>query len=76
MAVRRDVRMVNVFGHREQEIAAIRILDQQWERPFQPVSISGWSADELDGLQELKENGWIHNDGSPTRAFWERVHGR
>lgn len=73
----RDVRrMGGTFGWFEMERAALRILDAQWERPWDPVDTSKFDRDELDGFMALQRNGWIDRRRVPTRAFWLRVHGR
>jgi hypothetical protein len=69
-------RMIGVFGSREPELAAIRILDEQWERPFARIDPAIFKdADEREGFARLKAWGWIER-GIPLRQFWSRVHGR
>lgn len=70
-------RFIRLFGHRELEVAAMRINDVQWEFPFRSVDISIFD-DEMtrEGFQELKQLGWVDAQNVPTRAFWMRVHGR
>lgn len=68
-------RMIGVFGKRELEMAATRILDDQWQRPYQRVDTATFNAEEQRGFALLSEWGWIV-DGIPTPAFWGRVHGR
>ena len=70
-------RMINVFGQREMEIAAIKILDLYWQRPFSLIDPRIFEGDDLaiEGYRCLVEYKWIV-DRTPTRGFWERVHGR
>jgi len=68
--------MIGVFGHREMELAAIAILDAQWERPFTPVNADIFTEEcTRQGFHDLQRGGWI-NGLMPTRAFWRRVHER
>lgn len=69
-------RMINVFGHREMEVAAIKILDHYWSTPYVNVDPAIFTdALEKTGFEELREHGWM--DGmSMSEAFWKRVHGR
>lgn len=71
------IRMTSTFGHREPELAAIKILDTQWERPFEPVDPKIFTdTEEREGFDDLRAMGWIGENNVPTRAFWNRVHGR
>lgn len=72
----RSMRMIGVFGWRESELAALRILDSQWETPFARVDVTSLTSDERLGYDQLRSLGWIDASGSPTRSFWLRVHGR
>lgn len=69
-------RMIGVFGHRELELAAIRILDEQWRKPTEPIDPAIFTDDdEREGFADLQRWGWI--DGMvPTPQFWRRVHER
>ena len=70
-------RMIGVFGWRETELAAVAILDAQWDRPFDPVNEQIFTdTSEKEGFAELKRNGWIDGNNVPSRAFWAKVHGR
>jgi hypothetical protein len=70
-------RMIGLFGWREMELAAIKILDTKWREPFTRVDESIFvDGDERDGWEELKKAGWIDRNGVPSPAFWRRVHGR
>ena len=70
-------RMIGVFGMREMELAAIEILDDQWDQPFNPVDTRIFdTTDSLEGFKELVKLGWIGRDHVPTITFWQRVHGR
>lgn len=69
--------MVGVFGWREPELAAIKILDACWEHPRTPVNPKIFTdAEEIEGFRFLVENEWIGRDMIPTHGFWLRVHGR
>lgn len=67
--------MIGVFGHREMELAAMRIVAECREgAPINPkIFTAGY---ESEGFVELKEFGWIDAAGRPTAAFWARVRGR
>jgi hypothetical protein len=73
----RPRRMIGVFGWREMEMAAIRILDARWTMPWEPIDAAIFKTDdEREGFAGLMRNGWIASDRTPTSAFWSRVHGR
>jgi len=79
LKVATENRMINVFGQREMELAAIKILDTYWETPFRPIDESIFTDDlEKAGLFYLRVNGWLVgvNGVVLTRNFWLRVHGR
>jgi len=75
-------RMMGVFGKREPELAAIRILDARWRWPrhrFTLVELGQLDELELQGFIALVGSRWILKNGSYYVAsvkFWERVHGR
>jgi hypothetical protein len=68
--------MIGVFGQREMEMAAIKILDTYWSSPYDTVDPRIFVDDiEIVGFSELRRNGWM--DGtSMSKDFWQRVHGR
>lgn len=69
-------RMIKVFGKREMELAAIKILDNYWSKPYTPIDPNIFSSEyEKAGFYFLRQNGWM--DGtSMSESFWKRVHGR
>jgi hypothetical protein len=72
--IRNCSRMVNVFGHREMEIAAIAILDAQWDRPFDPVNVNIFTTDEAKhGFRDLQRGGWIKWAASVPRFLATRA---
>lgn len=71
-----NMRMINVFGQREMELAAIKILDNYWSNPYSNIDESIFTDDlEKEGFRELRNYKWM--DGmSMSEEFWKRVHGR
>ena len=77
---RKENRMIGVFGQREPELVAIKILDEYWDRPYEAFTFEPADSWERDGLEALVAGGWLIDltggRYDATRRFWERVHGR
>lgn len=67
-------RMINVFGQREMELAAIKIFDTYGNgRRSHPISISIFTEEiEQEGFRLLREHGWIE-DYCAKESFWKRI---
>lgn len=67
--------MIGVFGQREMELAAIRIVDERRSRDWRVAESIFRDDIERAGYWYLCAYGWVDN-GIPTPAFWERVQGK
>lgn len=71
--------MIGVFGQREMELAAVKIVHHRWSaplEPFDPVILRLDDGYEKDGLKDLVAHGWLTEAGGkvrPTPNFWQRI---
>lgn len=78
-----EYRLIGVFGRRDLELAACRVMDAGWRTPLTPFVV--WNLDETEqrGLMYLESGAWLEIQSARGQKpvivqckpqFWERIH--